>query len=253
MQQLFDSFEKNEQKANAKSVSGITHIDNINLVSLEGPGMVGIPGISKRFFEVLSLAEMSVVFITQASSEHSICIGIDSADSPKAVSVVSDAFAVELGNGSIKPVQVEEELAIIALIGDQMKFHQGLSGKMFSTLGKNNINIRAIAQGASEKNISAVVSEKDVKKALNALHERFFESNTKQLNVFITGVGNVGEKLIEQIKQQRSYLKKNLKLDVRIIGLSNSRKMVFKPNGIDLKNWAATFHHAEKSSIELLY
>lgn len=227
----------NEQKANAKSVSGITHIDNINLVSLEGPGMVGIPGISKRFFEVLSLAEISVVFITQASSEHSICIGIDSADSPKAVSVVSDAFAVELGNGSIKPVQVEEELAIIALIGDQMKFHQGLSGKMFSTLGKNNVNIRAIAQGASERNISAVINKTDVKKALNALHETFFEENIKQLNLFVMGVGNVGAKFLDQIQQQKNYLKERLKLNIRVIGISNSRTMLFNESGISLSSW----------------
>ena len=243
---------KQEQQSK-HTVKGISNINNIALLTLEGSGMIGIPGFSKRLFEILATEKINVIFITQASSEHSICFGIDNTDAERAKKAIDTTFDYEISLHKINPIAVEKDLSIIALVGDNMKSHQGISGKMFSTLGKNNINIRAIAQGASEKNISAVVSEKDIKKALNALHERFFESNTKQLNVFITGVGNVGEKLIEQIKQQHSFLKKNLKLDVRIVGLSNSRKMVFKPNGIDLKNWAATFHHAEKSSIEGFY
>jgi aspartokinase/homoserine dehydrogenase 1 len=125
----------------------------------------------------------------------------------------------------------------MALVGEQMKNHQGISGKMFSTLGKNNVNIRAIAQGASERNISLVINEKDVKKALNTLHERFFEEQTKQLNLFVMGVGNVGEKFIEQIHQQKKFLKENLKINLRVIALSNSRKMVFDEEGISLNNF----------------
>ncbi|WP_304143069.1 bifunctional aspartate kinase/homoserine dehydrogenase I [Mesoflavibacter zeaxanthinifaciens] len=235
------------------TVKGISNINDVALLTLEGSGMIGIPGFSKRLFEVLANEKINVIFITQASSEHSICFGIDKSDAERAKKAIDTAFDYEISLHKINQIEVEKDLSIIALVGDNMKSHQGISGKMFSTLGKNNINIRAIAQGAPEKNISAVVSEKDVKKALNALHERFFESNTKQLNVFITGVGNVGEKLIEQIKQQRNYLKKNLKLDVKIVGLSNSRKMVFKPEGIDLNDWASLFHYAEKSSIEGFY
>lgn len=235
------------------TVKGISNINDVALLTLEGSGMIGIPGFSKRLFEVLANEKINVIFITQASSEHSICFGIDKSDAERAKKAIDTAFDYEISLHKINQIEVEKDLSIIALVGDNMKNHQGISGKMFSTLGKNNINIRAIAQGASEKNISAVVAEKDVKKALNVLHERFFESNTKQLNVFITGVGNVGEKLIEQIKQQRSYLKKNLKLDVKIVGLSNSRKMVFKPEGIDLNDWASLFHYAEKSSIEGFY
>ena len=134
-----------------------------------------------------------------------------------------------------------------------MKNHQGISGKMFSTLGKNNVNIRAIAQGASERNISAVIAKKDVKKALNTLHERFFEKRHKQLNLFITGVGNVGEKLIDQIRQQHQYLKENLKIELRVVGLSNSRKMVFNQNGVDLDNWIHEFNFAGKSNINEFY
>ena len=130
-----------------------------------------------------------------------------------------------------------------------MKNHQGISGKMFSSLGRNNINIRAIAQGASEKNISIVIEEADVKKALNTLHEVFFESITKQLNVFITGVGNVGERLVEQIKQQKAYLKEHLKINLRVAGLSNSRTMIFDAGGIALKDWKTLLANGEKASL----
>ncbi|WP_282056264.1 bifunctional aspartate kinase/homoserine dehydrogenase I [Maribacter luteus] len=235
---------KNEK---GKTVRGITHVENIALLSLEGPGMVGIPGISKRFFEVLFQANISVVLITQASSEHSICVGISADDVALAEQAVNDAFEFEMGSGKINPVVVEKNLAIIALVGDNMKSHQGLSGKMFSTLGKNNVNIRAIAQGASERNISAVINKDDVKKALNALHEEFFEENIKQLNLFVMGVGNVGGKFLNQINQQKKYLKENLKLNVRVIGISNSRTMAFDEDGIPLKNWESVLSGGEKA------
>lgn len=238
---------KNEK---GKTVRGISHIGNIALLSLEGPGMVGIPGISKQFFEVLSQANISVVLITQASSEHSICIGISVDDVAIAVAAVNDAFAYQIERGRINKVVPETSLAIVALVGDNMKNHQGLSGKMFSTLGKNNVNIRVIAQGASERNISCVIEEKDVKKALNALHEEFFEENVKQLNLFVMGVGNVGSKFLHQIQKQKKYLKENLKLNVRVVGISNSRTMVFDDSGIPLKNWKALLDTGVKTSKE---
>ncbi|MDB2606271.1 bifunctional aspartate kinase/homoserine dehydrogenase I [Zobellia sp.] len=235
---------KNEK---GKTVRGISHVENIALLSLEGPGMVGIPGTSKRFFEVLSQAEISVVLITQASSEHSICVGISADDIDKATVIVNTAFEYEIERGKIKPVIAEKDLAIIALVGDNMKSHQGLSGKMFSTLGKNNVNLRVIAQGASERNISAVIKKEDVKKALNALHEEFFEENIKQLNLFVMGVGNVGSKFLNQIYQQKKFLKENLKLNIRVIGMSNSRTMVFEENGIPLKNWEEALAGGQKA------
>ncbi|MFS4493929.1 bifunctional aspartate kinase/homoserine dehydrogenase I [Maribacter sp. 2308TA10-17] len=241
------------QNEKGKTVRGISHVENIALLSLEGPGMVGIPGISKRFFEVLSQAEISVVLITQASSEHSICVGISADDIDKAVQIVNNAFEYEIERGKIKPVIAEKNLAIIALVGDNMKSHQGLSGKMFSTLGKNNVNIRVIAQGASERNISAVIKKDDVKKALNALHEEFFEENIKQLNLFVMGVGNVGAKFLNQVCQQKKYLKENLKLNIRVIGLSNSRTMVFDEGGIPLKNWEDTLASGEKANKEQFF
>jgi aspartokinase/homoserine dehydrogenase 1 len=238
---------KNEK---GKTVRGISHIENIALLSLEGPGMVGIPGISKQFFEVLSQANISVVLITQASSEHSICIGISADDVTVAVEAVNEAFAYQIERGRINKVVPETSLAIVALIGDNMKNHQGLSGKMFSTLGKNNVNIRVIAQGASERNISCVIDEKDVKKALNALHEEFFEENIKQLNLFVMGVGNVGSKFLDQVQKQKKYLKDNLKLNVRVIGISNSRTMTFDDNGISLKNWVSLLTEGVKADKE---
>ena len=230
-----------------KTVRGISHVGEIALLSLEGPGMVGVPGISKRFFETLSLERISVVMITQASSEHSICVGIAQKDCDKAVAALNEAFTYEISTKTLYPISIEDGLAIIALVGDNMKSHQGLSGKMFSTLGRNNVNIRAIAQGASERNISAVIGEQDVKKALNALHEAFFESHVKQLNLFVMGVGNVGAKFLEQIRSQDVYLKEALELNVRVIGISNSRKMVFDENGIDLNQWEAKLNSGSKA------
>lgn len=240
----------NDETNSINPVKGISNISNISLLTLQGSGMVGIPGFSKRLFETLSQEKINVILITQASSEHSICLGIDDQDAEKAKLAIDTTFENEIAVHKIDPIIVENGLSIIALVGDNMKNHQGISGKMFSTLGKNNINIRAIAQGASEKNISAVILEKDVKKALNTLHEQFFESKTKQLNVFITGVGNVGERLVEQIKQQRKYLKENLKINLRVAGLSNSRTMIFNEEGIDLNSWKDQLAKGEKATLE---
>ena len=241
------SIEKNKE-ISKQTVQGISHVPNISLLTLEGPGMIGIPGISRKFFEVLSLAQISVVLITQASSEHSICVGLAAQDAPLAQKLINEAFEYEIEREKIKPVMTEEDLAIIALVGDQMKSHQGLSGKMFSTLGKNNVNIRVIAQGASERNISAVIRKEDVKKALNALHETFFEENIKQLNLFVMGVGNVGSKLLRQINQQHSYLKKQHRLNIRVIGISNSRKMLFEEEGISLGEWEEALKKGAKAN-----
>lgn len=231
-------------------VRGISNINNVALLTLQGNGMVGIPGFSKRLFETLAQEKINIIFITQASSEHSICFGIDDKDSQLAKTAIDSTFENEISLHKIDPIIIETGLSIIALVGDKMKSHQGISGRMFSTLGKNNINIRAIAQGASERNISAVIVEKDVKKALNTLHERFFEDKNKQLNVFITGVGNVGERLIEQIKQQKKYLKEQLKLNIKVVGLSNSRTMIFDDSGLNLKDWKTQLQGGEKATLQ---
>ncbi|MGX7666610.1 bifunctional aspartate kinase/homoserine dehydrogenase I [Flavobacterium pedocola] len=243
------TFISSENHINHNPVKGISHIENIALITLEGTGLIGIYGASKRLFGAIAKEKINVIFITQASSEHSICIGIAENEAKKAKHAIDEEFSYEIKQFKIKPAIVESNLSIIAVVGENMKNHQGLSGKMFSALGKNNVNIRAIAQGASERNISAVIDNKDVKKALNTLHEKFFEDNIKQLNLFISGVGNVGSKFIEQIHQQRKYLKDNLKINVRVIALSNSSKMHFNEDGIQLENWKELLENGEPTCI----
>ena len=240
----------NEPNENQSPAKGISHIENITLITLEAPGMIGIPGVSKKVFETFFLHNIHVKFVTQSSSEHSICLGIDDTDAQMAKEAIDAVFELEISKEQINPLIVEKGLVIIALVGEKMKSHQGISGKMFSTLGKNNVNIRAIAQGASERNITAVISKEDIKKALNSLHEEFFEDNIKQVNIFITGVGNVGGKLINQIHQQKEYLKKNLNINFRIAGLSNSRTMIFNEAGIDLENWQNELSSGESASLD---
>ena len=219
------------------AVKGISHLPNISLITLEGTWMVGIPGSSKRLFEALSNEKINVILITQASSEHSICIAVQTQDAERAAAAIDKEFAYENSMGKIDKAAVEDDQAIIAVIGDNMKSQPGTSGKMFSSLGQNNVNIRAIAQGASERNISAVIDARDVKKALNTLHYRFFERQVQSLNLFIVGVGNVGKRLLDQIRQQQKHLYDHLYLKVRVVGLSNSRKMVFDEEGLNLAHW----------------
>lgn len=240
----------NETNNNAKSIRGISSISGIALISLEGSGMVGIPGFSKRLFEALANEGINVILITQSSSEHSICVGIDAVNVAKAKAVVDNAFAVEISNGKVEPLITENNLAILALVGDNMKNHTGTSGKLFATLGRNGVNIRAIAQGSSERNISAVIAAADVRKAINVLHESFFESSYKQINLFIAGVGNVGVKLLQQLQQQQAYLLQNLKVQIKVIGLLNSKKMLLAAEGIELANWQEKLVDAPAGDID---
>jgi bifunctional aspartokinase / homoserine dehydrogenase 1 len=227
------------------SIRGISSIHRIALLSLEGSGMIGIPGFSKRLFESLSRQQINVILITQASSEHSICVGVNNSQAAVAKVSIDETFAPEIQAGTVLPLIVEEELAIVALVGDNMKSHPGISGKLFGVLGRNGINVRAIAQGSSERNISAVISTKDVKKAVNVLHEEFFEATYKQLNLFITGTGNVGKRLIHQLAQQKRFLQDQLRLQVRVTGLANSRRMLVQEEGIDLNKWQTDLDNAE--------
>jgi bifunctional aspartokinase / homoserine dehydrogenase 1 len=230
-------------------ITGISSINHISLLSLEGSGMVGIPGFSKRLFEALAYEKVNVILITQSSSEHSICVGVNTVDVDKAKNAVDTAFDYEIATGKVEPLVVEKDLSIVAVVGDKMKNHQGISGKMFSALGRNGINIRGIAQGSSERNISAVVAYADVKKAVNVLHEAFFESSKKQLNIFIAGVGNVGAKLVSQLQQQSDYLLNNLNLQIKICGIANSKKMLVNEDGIDLQQWQELLQQSTSSTI----
>ncbi|MDG2396681.1 MAG: bifunctional aspartate kinase/homoserine dehydrogenase I [Flavobacteriaceae bacterium] len=238
---------------NNQVVKGISHIDDVSLLSLEGTGMIGIPGISKRLFEVLSKKNINIIMITQASSEQSICIGVKTMDSDKAKNLIDQEFEFEISSQKIKPTILEKRLVNVAVIGDNMKNHQGISGKIFSSLGANNVNIRAIAQGSSERNISIIINKKDCNKALNTLHERFFEENIKEINLFIIGVGNVGSKLLEQINNQVDYLKKFLKLRIRVISIANSKKMILGKEPLNLKNWKSELSNGEITDVNKFY
>jgi len=228
---------KKEGIQNGNPVKGLTRIKDLALLTLTGGSMVGVTGIAARLFSSLAQAKVNVIFITQASSEHTISIGIEGIDVEKAVSSIEEEFISEIKLNKIEPVQVENDLSIVALVGDNMKSSVGLSGKAFYALGKNGINVRAIAQGSTERNISIVVNQKDVKKALNVLHERFFLSKVKKLHIFIIGVGNVGKTLISQINEQYNYLIEEHKLELKVMGMANSRTMLFSESKINLTTW----------------
>ncbi len=230
---------------NGNTIRGISSIGNLALLSLEGSGMIGIPGFSKRLFEALSDEKINVILITQSSSEHSICVGIEEINASRAKEVIDNAFEQEIETKKVEKLILEKDLSIVALVGDNMKSHPGISGKMFGVLGRNGVNVRAIAQGSSERNISAVIATQDVKKAINVLHEEFFETTYKQVNLFISGTGNVGSKLLAQLQQQQHYLQDHLRLQVRISGIANSRKMLFNDEGIDLSKWRELLQASE--------
>ena len=234
-------------------VRGISHINDIALLTLEGSGMIGIPGYSQKLLTVLAQHHINVVMITQASSEHSICLGIDDVDAAFAEETINEAFVLDIESKKLNPIRVERDLSIIALVGENMKNHQGISGRMFRALGNNNVNVKAIAQGASEKNITAVIDSKDIKKALNTLHEAFFEAQVKKINLFVTGIGNVGGKFLEQVHQQNDYLVERFKLKLTVAGISNSRTMLFDTNGIDLADWQAKLKDGEKADKDVFF
>lgn len=237
-------------RSNGDIVRGISSINNIALLSLEGSGMVGIPGFSKRLFEALSNEKINVILITQSSSEHSICVGIDAGSAALARQAVDAAFENEIALKKVEPLKTELDLSIVALVGESMKNHTGVSGRMFSAMGRNGVNIRAIAQGSSEKNISAVIATSDVRKAINVLHEEFFETTYKQVNLFITGTGNVGAKLLAQLNQQLAYLQNQARLQVRVVGLCNSRHMLLNEEGIELNGWKEQLSGAQPASLQ---
>lgn len=221
--------------------AGVSNMSHIALLTLEGSGMVGIPGTSAKLFQCLSLEKINVILITQGSSEHSITIAVNEKDVFHAENVVNSSFEDDIKLQRVTPVKIETGLSIVALVGESMKNRSGISAKMFGCLGNNGINIRAIAQGSSERNISIVISEKDIKKAVNVLHEEFFESEIKQVHLYLCGVGNVGSKLVEQIFEQNEYLRENNLINLRIAGISNSRKMFFSDQGIsesEYSNWS---------------
>ena len=229
---------KQETSNDPAPVKGLSCIKDIALLNFSGSGLVGVPGSSRRLFQALSTEKVNVILITQASSEHSITVVINPGAADTAQQAIEDEFAYERSLGLVDSPQVETGLAIIALVGENMRTQVGISGKMFSALGQNGVNIRAIAQGSSERNISAVISASDSRKALNVLHESFFSFPTRKANLFVVGVGTVGSVLLEQLTAQVDALRESLGIEVRLCGLANSKKRVVNPDGIPFANWA---------------
>ncbi|MFY0601238.1 MAG: bifunctional aspartate kinase/homoserine dehydrogenase I [Cyclobacteriaceae bacterium] len=236
-----------------KLIRGITSIKDISLINLSGGGMVGVPRFSFRLFKALSENKINVILLTQASSEHTISIGIASDDAKLAIACLTEEFKVETQNSSINPIDEEANLSIIALVGANMRNQVGVSGQMFNVLGKNGVSIKAIAQGSSERNISAVIAKDDLDKALNVLHESFFLSNSKRINLFIIGVGNVGKAFLNQLTSQFTFLKKQHQLNIKVIGLANSRKMTFIKDGTPLSKWKENMEAASESFDKKLF
>jgi bifunctional aspartokinase / homoserine dehydrogenase 1 len=213
---------------------GITSVGDLALLTLRGPGMVGVPGVAERLFRALAHRRVSVVLISQASSEHTICLGVRTADGERAVEAIKQEFQLELRDRLVE-VDVKREQAILAVVGEGMKGRPGVAGKVFDALGRQNINISAIAQGASERNISCVIDSGDQIRAINAIHQGFFETR-KKLALVVVGVGNVGGAVLRQLHQQRDYLLSR-GFDVTVVGLANSTRFVIDPNGVNLARW----------------
>jgi len=218
-------------------IKGISSINNISILNLEGSGMVGKSGFSGRLFSLLAREQINIILITQSSSEHSITFAVQPHDSERARRLIEQEFELELFAKKLEHVVIEQNLAIIAVVGENMKQTPGVSGKLFHALGRNGINVRAIAQGSSEYNISVIISAHDLAKALNAVHDAFFVQLTKTLHAFCLGTGNIGQTLFKQLNAHTGYLEEHNGIQVKIAGISNTRKMVFNSDGISLDSW----------------
>ncbi|MFW5944502.1 MAG: bifunctional aspartate kinase/homoserine dehydrogenase I [Bacteroidota bacterium] len=241
--QIKNSFYPNEKGTrieryakDERIVKGISCVKNISMVTLIGGGMVGVAGIASRTFTCLSENRINVIFISQSSSEHSICIGIRTENQQDALDALRSEFRTEIESKMIDSVTGETGFAIIALVGQNMLNTPGISGKLFQSLGYNGINVHAIAQGSSERNISSIIKELDVEKALNLLHEDFFLSEIKKVHLYIAGTGNVGQQFIRLIHEQQDAFREEFNLEFKLIGMINSRKMLMNKEGIDWKD-----------------
>ena len=220
-----------------KPIKGISSISGTTLITVTGLSMVGVIGVNRRIFTTLADNGISVFLVSQASSENSTSIGVRDEDKDEAIRVLNDEFSKEIETGAMFPMMAESGLATIAIVGENMKHTPGIAGKLFGTLGRSGISVIACAQGASETNISFVVDGKFLRKSLNVLHDSFFLSEYKVLNLFICGVGTVGSKLLEQIRSQYEELKQHSRLKLNVVGIATSKKAIFSRDGIDLDNY----------------
>ena len=243
---------KQKVENDRKPIKGISSISGTTLITVTGLSMVGVRGVNRRIFTTLAANGISVFMVSQASSENSTSIGVRDQDAERAVEVLNREYEKEIETGAMFPMHAESGLATIAIVGENMKHTPGIAGKLFGTLGRSGISVIACAQGASETNISFVVEGTSLRKSLNVLHDSFFLSEYKVLNLFICGVGTVGGKLIEQIKSQYDELKERSRLKLNIVGIASSQKAVFDRDGIDFNNYRALLDQAETSTPEKL-
>ncbi|WP_262245516.1 bifunctional aspartate kinase/homoserine dehydrogenase I [Parapedobacter soli] len=225
-------------------IKGISSIPAISVLNVMGGGMVGRTGFSGRLFTMLAREQINVVLITQSSSEHSITFAVHPDDAKRAKALIENEFELELQANKLSEPEIEENLSVLAIVGENMKQTPGMSGKLFHALGRNGINVRAIAQGSSEYNISVIIGRDDLAKALNAVHDAFFANLNKTLHVFNVGTGNIGATLFRQIREQHSFLLDNNDIEIKIVGISNSRKMLFDVDGIALDSWQTQLHES---------
>lgn len=235
---------------NSRPVKGISSISDVSLATIKGLGMVGVSGVSMRLFSAMARVNTSVIMISQASSENSISFAFDVRKKHIVKEAIHQEFRSEIASGSIHKILFEEDLSIVAIVGEQMKHSVGIAGKLFQALGRGGINTIAIAQGAGEQNISWVVRTPQLRKTLNVVHETFFLSEYKQLNLFLIGMGTVGRDLLNQLNQQQEKLKKEHRLKIRLAGIANSRKMHFDANGIPFDQYMESLEvNGTKSSL----
>ena len=223
----------------AKAIKGISSINDTSLITVQGLGMVGVIGVNSRIFNSLAKNGISVFLVSQAASENTTSIGVKNADSVLAVDVLQKEFAYEIAQGEINDIFSEDDLATVAIVGDNMKRTPGIAGKLFGTLGRNGINVVACAQGASETNISFVTNRSSLQKALGVIHDSFFLSDYQVLNLFVVGVGTVGGSLLDQIRMQQPKLMAQNGLKLNVVGIASEFKMLFQADGINLDNYQA--------------
>ncbi len=220
-----------------KDIKGISSINDTCLITVSGLCMVGVIGVNARIFNALARNGVSVFLVSQASSENTTSFAVRNADAERAIGALETEFSAELETGELNPMQVEHNLATVAVVGENMRHATGVAGKLFNTLGRNGINVIACAQGASETNISFVIELKNQKKALNVIHDSFFLSDTQVLNLFIIGIGNIGCHLLQQLAHQHDRLLHQKALELKVVGIANSKKAIFDRDGIDLSNY----------------
>ena len=233
-------------------IKGISSINDVTILNLSGSGMVGKSGFSGRLFSLLSREQINVILITQSSSEHSITFAVKPEDALKALKMINKEFELELQTNKLEYPSLESNLSVIAIVGENMRHTPGMSARLFNALGRNGVNVRAIAQGSSEYNISVILAKEDLSKAVNAVHDAFFSQLKRTLHVFCLGTGNIGKTLFSQLHSQMPYLAQHNDLEVKVMGISNSRKMHLSMEGLDLSAWESTMEeYSEKADLPL--